>query len=314
MTMADSIIQPETNNSDPSPTVEHELPGETAGKDNDVTTVPDEQTQAVAESVEATTIRAAPDDERRAPVIWTPRFIGAFVLILVVGMSLNSLLAQDWIDGGTHEFWIQEAHVILVLGGWIAAIVIGRSRWVRLAGIFGCIWAVFTTLNLITGYAHAYQTFGIEASLNALFSCSLLGLSLCLSIDHTPQRRWDTWFFRLALIVGIGIAVIPFFIALAAGLGATSPIDVLESDIASAAIILSLCIWWLRPSCWKTQPGVTLLFGLAPAFLLFLAIPGAADRATNIFFLETLYFCMFLGILRIIQGDVRWRQFLQSKE
>jgi hypothetical protein len=311
--MADSIIQPETNNSDLSHTDEHELPGEPSGEDDGATSVDDEQTQAVAESAEATTITTALDDKRHSPVIWTPRFIGTFVLILVVGMSLNSLLAQDWIDGGTHEFWIQEAHVILVLGGWIAAIAIGRSRWVRLAGIFGCVWAVFTTLNLITGYVHAYQTFGIEASLNALFSCSLLGLSICLSIDRTPQRRWDTWFFRLALIVGIGIAVIPFFISLATGLGTTSPIDVLESDIASAAVILSLCIWWLRPSCWKTQPGVTLLFGLAPALLLYLAILGAADRATNIFFLETLYFCMFLGILRIIQGDVRWRHFLQSQ-
>lgn len=292
MTMADSVIQPETNDSDPSPAIEQDLHDKAEEEDNKAASV---------------------DDEHHAPVIWTPRFIGAFALIFVIGMSLNSLLAQDWIDSGNNEYWIMVAHVVLVLGGWIAAIVIARSRWVRLGSIFGIVWAVFSGLNLTTGYLHAYQTFDIQASLNALISCSLLGLTICLAIDRTPLRRWDTWFFRLALIVGIGIAAIPFIVSAAAGLGTTSPIGVLESDIAGAAVILSLCIWWLRPSCWRTQPGVMLLFGLVPAFLLFLAIPGAADRATNIFFLETLYFCMFLGILRVIQEDVRWQHFRQPE-
>lgn len=292
MTMADSVTRPETNSSDPSHTDEQELQGKAEEEDNKA---------------------ASPSDERRAPVIWTPRFIGAFALIFAIGMSLNSVLAQDWIDGGNNEYWIMIAHVILVLGGWIAVIVIARSRWVRLGSIFGIVWAVFTGLNLTTGYLHAYDTFGIQASLNALISCSLLGLTICLSVERTPLRRWDIWFFRLALIVGVGIAAIPFIVSVASGLGTTSPIGVLESDIAGAAVILSLCIWWLRPSCWRTQAGVMLLFGLVPAFLLFLAIPGAADRATNIFFLETLYFCMFLGILRVIQGDVRWQHFRQRE-
>ena len=307
--MADSVIEPDTNDSDSSHTDGRELLSEQTGEDDGVA----EQSQTATVLAGATTITTVIGDERHAPVIWTPRFIVTFALILVIGMSLNSLLAQDWIDGGNNEYWIMVAHAITVLGGWIAAIIIARSRWVRLGSIFGCVWAAFTALNLTTGYLHAYHTFDIQASLNALISCSLLGLSICLSIERTPLRRWDSWFFRLALVVGTGIAAIPFFVSLAAGLGTTSPIGVLESDIAAAAVILSLPIWWLRSSCWKTQPGPTLLFGLAPAFLLYLAIPGAADRTTNIFFLETLYLCMFLGILRVIQGELRWRQYIQAK-
>ncbi|MGB8347522.1 MAG: hypothetical protein WCD86_21745 [Ktedonobacteraceae bacterium] len=313
MTMADSITEPDTNDIDPSHTDERILRNEPDKKDGGTVSLADEQSQMVAQVTEAASTTTVIGDKQHAPIIWTPRFIVTFALIVIVGMSLNSLLAQDWIDGGTNEFWIMAAHVILVLGACIAAIVIARSRWVRLGSIFGCIWAVFTALNLLTGYLHAYHTFDIQASLNALISCSLLGLSICLAIDRTPLRRWDTWFFRLALIAGIGIAVVPFVISLASGLGTTSPIGILESDIAGAAVIISLPIWWLRPSCWKTQPGVTLLFGLVPAFLLYLAIPGAANRATNIFFLETLYLCMFLGILRVIQSELRWRRYIRAK-
>ena len=302
--MADSVTEPETNDVDPSHSDE---------QDDGTIVITDEQSQTAIVLAETASTTTVIGDKQHAPIIWTPRFIVTFALIVIVGMSLNSLLAQDWIDGGTNEFWIMAAHVILVLGAWIAAIVIARSRWVRLGSIFGCIWAVFTALNLLTGYLHAYHTFDIQASLNALISCSLLGLSICLAIDRTPLRRWDTWFFRLALIAGIGIAVVPFVISLASGLGTTSPIGILESDIAGSAVIISLPIWWLRPSCWKTQPGVTLLFGLVPAFLLYLAIPGAANRATNIFFLETLYLCMFLGILRVIQSELRWRRYIRAK-
>jgi len=306
LTMADSVIEPETNDIDSSHAGEQELHNDPPGEDGGTVSVSNEQMQTATEPAGATPITSVIGDEPPLPIIWTPGFIGTFTLIFIIGMSLNSVLAQDWIDGGNNEFWILIAHVILVLGGWVAAIVMLRSRWARLGSIFGCAWAAFTALNLTAGYLHVFQTFDIRASLNALISCLLLGLSICLSIDRTLLRRWDTWFFRLAIPAGIGIAVIPFVVIL--GAGATSPLGALESDIAASVVILSLTIWWLRPSCWKTQPGPALLFGLVPAFLLYLAIPGAANRATNIYFMETLYLCMFLGILRVIQGDIRCRQ------
>ncbi len=303
--MADSVTQPDTNGPDSSCVDEQDSHTLESRKSTPST----EQFEAEEQQLAGANVSDTSSNQSRQPIIWTPRFITAFALVFAIGMSVNSVLSQDWAAGYGREFWILLTPIVIVLGGWIAALVIVPSRWVRLGSIFGCIWATFTALGQLPIYIHALRTLEIVASTNALTSCSLLGLSICLSMNRTSLRRWDTWFFRLAIPSSIGIAVIPYALSFAAN----PLVRVLESDSAFSAVLLSLAIWWLRPSCWRSQPGPTLLFGIAPAILLYLALPGTAARMTNVFFLETLDLCMFLGILRVIQGELRWKQYLQSR-
>lgn len=287
--MADSVTQPDTNDPDSSRVAETAQNNYVLEASEPVTLA--EQPPAAME--------AAASSAQKLSTIWTPRFITAFVLILIIGMSLDSILSQDWVTGYGGEFWVLFPHAIIVLGSWIAALVIVQSLWVRLGSIFGCVWTTFTALNVLASYLHFFHTPDVVASTNALISCSLLGLSICLSMNSIAPGRWDTWFFRLVIPAGIAIAAIPYALTFASN----PQLSALESDVAFAAVLLSLLTWWLRPSCWKSQPGPTLLFGIVPAILLYLAIPGTVTRMTNVFFLETLDLCMFLGILRIIQGD-----------
>src|SRR5260370_33765285 len=82
-------------------------------------------------------------------VIWTPRFIVIFVLTLVIGLSIESLLTQGWLNHLYTGQWIFQAHVILIFFCWLALAVLAHTGWVRIGSIFGCIWALFMTLNLI---------------------------------------------------------------------------------------------------------------------------------------------------------------------
>lgn len=301
--MADSVTQPDTNDSGSS--LAEQLEQDNHDLEMQTMALPEQQSEAEEQPSEAAMIIDSDTNRSLHPVIWTPRFIIVFALILTVGLSVNGVMSQDWANGGGLEFWYMVIPALIILSGWIVAFVKARSRWVRTGSIFGCIWAIFTALSWVPGYIHAYRTFEIQTSTNMLIACSLLGLSLCLSMNRTPLRRWDTWLFRLTIPVLILISIVPF----AHDLAAAPSIGILANDTAFSAILLSLLIWWLRPSCWKSQPGPTLIFGLIPAILLFLELPAIATRMNTIFFLETIDLCMFLGILRLIQGEVRWRTY-----
>src|SRR5205809_1574928 len=81
-------------------------------------------------------------------IIWTPRFIIIFALTLVLGLSIESLLTQGWLDGSYTGLWVFQVHVFIVCLGWITLLVITHSSWIRVGSIFGIIWAFFMTLHI----------------------------------------------------------------------------------------------------------------------------------------------------------------------
>jgi len=82
-------------------------------------------------------------------IIWTPRFIVAFALTLVFGLSIASLLTQGWLNNYYTGQWVFQVYVILISISWLTLFVLTHSRWVRIGSIFGCIWVLFITLNII---------------------------------------------------------------------------------------------------------------------------------------------------------------------
>lgn len=240
-------------------------------------------------------------DELSAGVIWTPRFIGIFALILIVGLSADSLLVQARDNGYLAGNGILLAHVALIFVVWVAIIARARSAWIRLGGIFGCIWAIFSSINLIITLQSVSPNAPILSHLNAAFSSAMLGCFICLSIERTPLRRWDAWFFTIAPIVAICFVIMLFLLTPAEN----RSFSTIEDAIAGIANILSLLIWWARPSCWKMEPGVTFLFGAVPLIILLLSIPGLANSDTNFFFWEIMLLCILLGAIRFLQGELR---------
>jgi hypothetical protein len=100
-------------------------------------------------------------------------------------------------------------------------------------------------------------------------------------------------------------------------------LSLFDSYVATTALILSTFVWWLRPSCWKAQPGPTFFFGIAPLILLFLAIASWISNASNFFlaqvvlgpsstltitqanffFSEVVLLCLILGVMRVLKGQ-----------
>lgn len=251
-------------------------------------------TEPAGDQVQAT-------DERSAGVIWTPRFIAVFALILILGLSADSLLVQARNNGYLAGNGIFLVHVALIFMIWLAIIVRARSAWIRLGGVFGCIWAIFSGINLIVTLQPVGPSAPILSHLDAAFSSALLGCYICLSIERTPLRRWDAWFFSIAPIIAICFVTVLFFLTPAD----TRSFSTIEDAIAGIANILCLLLWWGRPSCWKVEPGVTLLFGAAPLLILLLSIPGLADSDTNFFLWEIMLLCILLGAIRFLQGELR---------
>jgi hypothetical protein len=299
--MADSIIQPDTDHIGSN--TPHNDVTSTAGTqpNQQATKDTNEAQQQVNTPTIADASEVSAESRSRATVIWTPRFIVLFALVLVIGLSVLNICMQAWLNGDFNGFWVTSVLEIAVLAEWIALLIIARSQWVRLGSIFGCVWSVFSLLNLTTGFLH-FEHYTLEITLlNAISSSALLGAYICLSLDRTPFRRWDKWVFRLIMPVGIIFVAIPLILAPAA----SRSVARLASDTAGAAIILSLLVWWLRPSCWKSQPGLTVLYGFAPLLLLWLTIPKAVDFGGVFFYSNVVYLCLILGLMRSLQAEIR---------
>lgn len=251
-------------------------------------------------------------------IIWTPRFICIFALVLILGLSIQSLLTQGWLNSLYTGQWVFQVQVLLNFLAWLALAFFARSRWTRLGGIFGCIWAFFMTIDvLISSYIHN-PPFIVFSNVNTPICLSLLGCYICLSIDHMPLTRWDAWLLGLLPIIGILLVWLQLLTTWEFDRSLLS----IESNIAVTALLLCLFVWWLRPTCWKLQPGPTFLFGAVPLILLVSDIANGGFNAINFFlardfipashfpitehtffFSQVVLLCLFLGTIRLLQGE-----------
>ncbi len=235
------------------------------------------------------------------PIVWTPYFIVVFFLTLVTGLSVESLLTQGWLNRAYNVQKILLGHIIIILGVLIALVIKGRSTWIRVGGLFGCIWAVFTGASYIAILVGLTSRSAIELEFQAATACALLGTYICFSTHNIPFRRWDSLFFWLAPIVGGGAVALLYVHSLANPHHARVLIDATTTVL----LWLSVAIWWLRPSCWRSQPCITFLFGLAA--ILIIAVPSIPNDSmgTPLFVSQLLLLCLLLGVLRVVQGEIQ---------
>jgi hypothetical protein len=269
----------------------------TQSKDNPV--------PGIVETKQADKSSVSEDTGQKIPpphlIIWTPSFIVVFFLTLVTGLSVESLLTQGWLNRAYNVQKILLGHIIIILGSLIVLVIKGRSTWIRVGGIFGCIWAVFTGASYIAILLGIASRSVIELEFQAATACALLGTYICFSTHNIPFRRWDSLFFWLAPIAGGGAVAILYAHSLANSHHARELIDATTTVL----LWLSVAIWWLRPSCWRSQPCITFLFGLTT--LLMIAVPSIPNDSmgTPLFVSQLLLLCMLLGILRVVQGEIR---------
>ena len=291
--MAESVTQDGTDHSD---NIEPEAEGNEHDQDEYETGREEqEQSEQLAPPAQDTMVSG------HSGIIWTPKFIVLFALTLFIGLSADSLLTQGWIDGYYRAIWVLFGNFALLLGLWIGVVVVARSWWMRMGAIFGCIWAIFSCINLVTMLFNIDLNTAVPAYLNATFSCSLLGAYICFSTAYCELHRWDMWCFRLAIMIGGVFVVVGLIVALLSS-PASIP-AVLATNIATIAAILTILVWWLRPLCWRTHAGITFFLGASPAIALLLSLPNVTNARVNFFLTLVSMLCLILGLIRIIQGE-----------
>ena len=249
-------------------------------------------------------IRLLPDKEKKIsslPIIWTPRFIMLFFLTAVIGLSVESLLTQGWLNKAYKAEWVLLLHVLLILTSSIVLSIKVRSSWIRMGGIFGCVWAVFM------GASYGATLLGISGrslvalQFQAVTACALLATYICFSTHRIAFRRWDSLFFWLVPFVGAGTVAVLYI------LSRSDPHHTRVLISATTTVLLSLCvaIWWLRPSCWRSQPCITFLFGIVALLLLLVPLMSNDMIGTPFFFSQVLLLCVLLGVIRVLQGEIR---------
>lgn len=297
--MAESVTQPGTPHT--------EEPGEIS-TENNASIAPE---RPLAESAAA---------EQPSAVIWTPRFLVIFAVTLVAGLSAESFLTQGWLNHFYTGQWVLQAHVLLVLCCWLAIALLSCSLWVRMGAIFGCIWAIFMTIDILISAYLNNPPLPILAHVNAAICLALLGCYICLSIDRLPFSRWDAWFLGLTPVIGITAVALTYLLTWAHD----RSLMTLESTIATTALVLSTLVWWIRPSCWKARPGPTFLFGIVPISLLLLDVASMGFNAVNFFltrvvlfptsslvpsetqffFSQVVLLCLLLGAMRTLRPEI----------
>jgi hypothetical protein len=234
------------------------------------------------------------------PIIWTPRFIIIFCLLLASGLSGANMLTTGWLNQDYPAGWILIAYAVVNLSGWIAVNKCARSPLVRLGSIFGCLWAI------LMGLTFALSIFPVEPyailliNTTAAASSALLACFICLSSARTPLQRWDRCFFVLAPIIGGTLVAVSFLYAPAK----LHSFLLLKEYIVTAELWICTAIWWLRVSCWRRQPGPTLLLGIAPVIQIMLMQPANTYNETTVFFSQVMLLSIVLGTLRILQCEL----------
>lgn len=237
-----------------------------------------------------------------ALVIWTPGFILLFAAILVIGLSGASMLTQGMINDGLYPAGaVLCGYGILLFGFWIALMRSTHLFWLRVGCIFGCIWSVFASIGFFLSTLPLAPTAPVLVHLSVATNSAFLAAFACLSVARTLFRRWDSLFFALGLPFAACVVILTYRFLPAPWHTLSS----LETVAALALLGLGTLTWWLRPSCWRVQPGPTFLLGVAPLLLVLVAIPGLPTPGDHLFFSQVALLMLLLGILRLIQGERR---------
>lgn len=229
--------------------------------------------------------------------LWTPRFILFFAFITITGLSAASLLTEAQMNNHYQSSLILSGYVIGILIALIRLTCYARSSWMRVSTLFGYLWAIFSLITFFLPMSGPLSLIRIQ--LLAAASSTFLGFYVCLSTHQTPHQRWDTLLF--GLIPPLGACILIAYVLL-------HPIhnDHLRGFIETATTVLlafASVLWWLRPSCWRTQACPTFLFGIAPLIFIFVTY-WAGDRiGTRLFLSQIALLCILLGIIRVIQAE-----------
>ncbi|GHO45617.1 hypothetical protein [Ktedonospora formicarum] len=269
---------------------------------------PDTQmTSDIKESDHNLTRSTLVSNEQKAQtiIIWTPRFMVTFALIAIIWLSAASLITQSWQNNLPLAYPASKIlliETILVFLAWCIFTAKMRAGWLRLGAIFGCAWGTLSLLNFSLQTFVPHLDSALISYLTTMPAILLLGSYTCLSAHRTALRRWDSYCIALLPLLAILIVL---------GIYLLSPADArsseaIESWIGLAANSLGVSLWWLRPSCWKAQPGVSVLFGFASLLALLLSIPNFISGSSIFFLPQVALLCLLLGLFRIGQGE--WRQ------
>jgi hypothetical protein len=241
----------------------------------------------------------APLSNQPEPIIWTPPFIITFALLTIAGLSIAALVAHIWANSGIfspQRVYMIYAAILFLL--WATIILRAHNAWIRLGGAFACIWA------LVTGIQFWFSAHGIDMQATLMIqvrmtaSCALLGSFICLSCGRSPLRRWDTFLLWLLPLILCAYLAVSYLKA-----PASTRLLFTEGKIVALTTYLSVAIWWLRPSCWKTQAGPAFIFGVATILLYYLTKSGQINIENNVFLQQIFFLCLFLGALRILQRE-----------
>lgn len=267
------------------------------------------------EQMQISSVEEAQTARTAEKIIWTPGFLLTFALIVVLGVSAESLFASGWGNGlPIAPWWVMPIHILLVAAGWTGLGIVARSRWTRIGCIFGGFWTLFMSLDAFMNMQGINPGSSVQSYINAAICMALLGAYIGLSIESAHLTRWDAWlFFLVPVLSAVGVALTYFLTPQASIL--TS-----ENAIAAAALIACCLFWWLRPSCWKRGAGPTFLFGLVPAILLCAALLNTSmhdffllhvingrsyprGEMNNFFFAQASLLCLSLGCLRLWKSE-----------
>lgn len=250
-------------------------------------------------------------------IIWTPRFMVGFALLLVLGLSVESALASAW---NTHV--ITGDGLLIILGhllpgtaAWLGLAIVARSQWTRIGAISGLICAIFLTLDAFAIYRGMNTTSLLQSYFNVAACLALFGASLGLSIEGLLETRWDHLIYFLLPALG-GLGVLLTYL-----LTPQHSLMTVENAVATAALIAACLIWWARPTCWRLAPGPAFLFGIVPVVQMLMAQVNGSMHSyfllqilnptinswinlNNFFFAEMILLALLLGCLRLIKGEI----------
>src|SRR5262249_8972980 len=133
--MADNLTQPDPNS--------HKDLAAQTGEAHE------EQTRAAASALNTASF---------SPIIWTPRFIIIFFLLLAIGLSVASMLTRGELNNYYPVGWVLAAYATLNLIAWLFVSKYASASWVRIGSIFGCLWAI------LMGFTFTLNAFSINYS------------------------------------------------------------------------------------------------------------------------------------------------------